>query len=336
MEAHMSDEQKTNGQSAGIRAARGPAYPYLNLERAVEKAVIVAEKGAARQKMAPETFYSLWGMGAKSSSSRQSMAALNQYNLVEYVGTGRDRRVQLTELALRIVLDKRPNSAEKIAAIQEAALGPNIFRELHDKYAPFLPDDVIMETFLTLDRAFSDDAAKTVVKHFRDTIVYSGLDKPTDMPNGGSNDSSDTGNGSTVESEQPKVEIGDKVQATIQGIDQFAEGATVQGLSEDGEFVFVDLSDSGVPIKDVTVLEAAKTEKAPAPPSKPTNLATRPILGDAPLPEGTRRAMFPLEEGDVILTFPVGLAEDSLEDLSAYLDIFLKKEIKKAKGAQND
>ena len=121
-------------------------------------------------------------MGAKSSSSRQSMAALNQYELVEYVGKGRDRRVQLTELALRIVLDKRPNSPEKQAAIQEAALGPHIFKELHTKYAPFLPDDVIIQTFLTLDRAFSEDAAKTVVKHFRDTIAYAGLDKPTDTP----------------------------------------------------------------------------------------------------------------------------------------------------------
>ncbi|WP_438730261.1 hypothetical protein ACR9YC_04160 [Parasphingorhabdus sp. DH2-15] len=42
--------------------------------------------------------------------------------------------------------------------------------------------------------------------------------------------------------------------------------------------------------------------------------------------------MFPLDEGDVTLTFPEGLAEDSLQDLSAYLDIFLKKEIKKSKA----
>src|SRR3546814_18650023 len=95
-----------------IGGIRGPAYPYVNLERAVEKASAIAEKGAARQKMPPETFYKLWGMGAKSSSSRQTMAALNYYDLVEYFGRGGDRKVQLTALALRIVFEVRKSVVE--------------------------------------------------------------------------------------------------------------------------------------------------------------------------------------------------------------------------------
>lgn len=41
--------------------------------------------------------------------------------------------------------------------------------------------------------------------------------------------------------------------------------------------------------------------------------------------EGTRTAVFTLEEGDVTLTFPAELSEESYSELGAYLDIFLKR-----------
>src|SRR3546814_18917273 len=93
-----------------IGGIRGPAYPYVNLERAVEKASAIAEKGAERQKMPPETFYQLWGMCAKSSSSRQTMALHNYYDRVDYVGRVGDRQVKSHELALRTVLHKQHNT----------------------------------------------------------------------------------------------------------------------------------------------------------------------------------------------------------------------------------
>ena len=154
-----------------IGGSRGPAYPYIDLAKAVEKAATIADKGAARQTMAPEAFYKLWGMGAKSSASRQSMAALNYYDLVEYVGRGKDRKVRLTDLALRIVLDKRPVSKEREDAIKSAALSPSIFRGLHERFAPFFPDDVVIETFLRIDKAFNEEAAKVAIRHFRESIV---------------------------------------------------------------------------------------------------------------------------------------------------------------------
>src|SRR3546814_11002418 len=123
----MADEVQPKGGDDKIGGIRGPAYPYVNLERAVEKASAIAEKGAARQKMPPETFYKLWGLGAKSSSSRQTTAAPNYYDLVAYVGRGGDRKVQLTELALRIVLAKQPNSSARPAACQKAAPAPPPF-----------------------------------------------------------------------------------------------------------------------------------------------------------------------------------------------------------------
>ena len=51
--------------------------------------------------------------------------------------------------------------------------------------------------------------------------------------------------------------------------------------------------------------------------------------GDVAVSKGSRKAVFPLDEGDVALVFPEGLSSDALKELGAYLDIFLNKEIKK-------
>jgi hypothetical protein len=40
-----------------------------------------------------------------------------------------------------------------------------------------------------------------------------------------------------------------------------------------------------------------------------------------------------LDEGDVVITFPENLSADSFGDLQAYLDLFIKKMQRRAKGS---
>ena len=47
-----------------------------------------------------------------------------------------------------------------------------------------------------------------------------------------------------------------RVQWTSEGVDQFPGGATVAWVSDDGEYVRVDGSMTGIPISQVTVLYA--------------------------------------------------------------------------------
>lgn len=49
------------------------------------------------------------------------------------------------------------------------------------------------------------------------------------------------------------------------------------------------------------------------------------------LREGMREVKFPLAEGDVTIFVPDGLSSDSVEDLSDYLEVFLKKARREAK-----
>jgi len=312
-----------------VSGSRGPAYPYIDLAKAVEKATVIADKGAARQTMPPEAFYKLWGMGAKSSASRQTMAALNYYDLVEYVGRGKDRKVKLTDLALRITLDKRPDSNERSDAIKQAAVQPSIFRELHEKYAPFFPDDVVIETYLKIDKQFSEEAARTAIRHFRTSMEFAGLDKPSVEPKDSQSDMDGTDESADAETGNlPEIGIGDIVQATVNGSDQFADGAKVIGISDDGKWVFLDQSDSGVSIDQVSVLRKGTTT-LDLPPPVPAHILQAVQRTPSPVEEGYRRAMFPLDEGDVTLHFPEHLSRDSLEDLRGYLDVFFKKEIRK-------
>jgi len=179
----MADSAPEKGSSdVRIAAGRSPAYPYIDLEKAVRRAEQVRDAGAARQTLPPETFYKIWGIGPQSSGSRQTMAALNHFGLVDYVGRGDERKIKLSDLALKIVLDKQPGSQERGAALKAAALEPAIHAELYEKYGSFLPADVVMETYLVRDRGYNSQASSNLLEEYKATLSYAGLDKPDDMP----------------------------------------------------------------------------------------------------------------------------------------------------------
>src|SRR5690606_39686636 len=53
--------------------------------------------------------------------------------LLEDSGTGKDRKIKLSDLARRIIRDKREGSAERVKAIREAALSPSIYAKLWER-----------------------------------------------------------------------------------------------------------------------------------------------------------------------------------------------------------
>jgi hypothetical protein len=46
---------------------------------------------------------------------------------------------------------------------------------------------------------------------------------------------------------------------------------------------------------------------------------------DEPETAGARKSRFALTEGDVVVTFPANLSADSVEDLDAFWQVFIKK-----------
>src|ERR1700677_3400789 len=94
------------------KRTRSPAYPYVNLEGALARAKQFYDKeqrNAANINVATKH----WGFQEESSSGWQTIAALISFGLMTDEGTGDKRTVQLTQEALRILLDTRPDSQEK-------------------------------------------------------------------------------------------------------------------------------------------------------------------------------------------------------------------------------
>ncbi len=161
---------------------RGPAYPYLSLSKAIDRADQIRAAGVARSALPPAGFYKIWGYKGETGPSRQVMAALNHYDLVNYIGRGTDRKVKLSELALKIVLDKVPNSPARAAAIKEAALKPPIFAKLLEAFPFGIGTDAGIETYLTLTCGYTEAAATNVLSTFKDTLEFAGLNKPDNLP----------------------------------------------------------------------------------------------------------------------------------------------------------
>lgn len=160
---------------------RGPSYPFINLEFAIQRANEFKEKegfNSARIVIA----VSHWGYGAKSSGGLQTIAALKNYGLMSDSGSGKERKVQLTSLARRILLDTRTESPERDEAIQEAALNPRQFSELWSKCVQGgMPSDENMEHDLVFERNFNENAAADVVRLFKETIEFANLDISNDL-----------------------------------------------------------------------------------------------------------------------------------------------------------
>jgi hypothetical protein len=142
---------------------RSPNFPFIALEGALQRAqqfYAKEKRGAAPFKAAVDH----WGYSALSSGGIQTVAALKSYGLMSDEGSGPQRTVRLTDLALRILLDQRPGSAERAAFIREAALNPNVAAEVYSKWEGELPSDTTLHHYLVFDRAFSEESARKVAK----------------------------------------------------------------------------------------------------------------------------------------------------------------------------
>lgn len=170
----------TATETVKAKKHRSPAYPFLGLETAIERARQVYEKERTHPAALP-VMAGHWGFKAKSSGGLQTAAALKQYGLLEEsAGSGAERRLKLSELARQILLQQK-NSAGWIEATKRAAVSPPLYGELFSKWGTQLPSDENFKTHLVLDRNFNDAVVDSVIKNYKDTLVFSRLSESGTM-----------------------------------------------------------------------------------------------------------------------------------------------------------
>jgi hypothetical protein len=319
-----SETEKTKKRRVG----RSPAYPYISVQKALEQAkALHAQEGDYAAPL--PSAVSAWGYSPKSSGGRQTLATMKYYGLIEIAGEGDGRKIKVSDIARRILLDQREDESEKRQLIRRVALTPAAHKALYEQYANGLASDGSVEHFLIFDEGYNKEAAKELLAEFKDTARFAGLYEPS-MAIDKQVEKTDTGG----DNKSPSVKVGDKVQVTVNGVDTFPDGATVLGFTDDRAWVYTDQSNAAAKLEEVTLIEAAAAPEVLERPLVPSHLQ-KPKHDDTPKP-GMRKAMFPLDEGDVTLIFPEGLTPGALTDLGKYLDIFLKKEQGKGAGDKKD
>jgi len=291
------------------RQGRSPGFPFISLGKALERAEVirVAEGGRPKHFSPWDSIAKAWGVGPKTGPMKQTMAALGYFGLFEFEGAGEERSARLTDTALKILLDKQPISSERDALIQQVALIPAAHKDLREKWPGELPSDPTVETFLVRDKGFSEDGAKALIAEYKDTLSFAKIGKPAILPPTGK-----------LENEHIlSVQVGDLVQVDINGVLQVPTRARAIREREGQNWVFVEGSQTGIPMEQVTVIERGASAKASQPPTLPLETLPSEEWREERLLDDTGEEIFIRYKGDP--------SKERYEFIRDYLDFKLKR-----------
>lgn len=289
---------------------RSPEYPAVGVAEAIEKVRAAYEGGVYQSPVSKQVLAEHMGYKSLSGSSLPLLSALAKYGLIE----GRGNETRITDLAVAIIAHA-PGTAERIEALREAAAKPELFVELNKRFPNNKTSDSAIRSYL-LTRRFIPPAADAAIRAYRETKEL--VEAESVGHNLGEAERGKPDGKALV------VEVGDLIQVEIGGTLQLPKAARVRAIQEhQGRgWVFVDGSETGIPVEQA-ILEHKGQGDPPTPPPR--------LPEDRPQP-GTRREVFALDEGDVVLSYPENLSSASYGDLEAYLQLFLKKAKRRAAG----
>ena len=146
--------------------ARSPNFPQFTLTKALAMAEGLWTK-EQRTAVPPEVAVKAFGFGTLSGPARVAIGAMRKYGLLDKTSGG----IRLSELALRILHPESPKDRQ--GAVREAALKPELFRELSTSHTG-ASDDALRSHLITR-RNFTQRGAETFIESFRDAIQLASL-----------------------------------------------------------------------------------------------------------------------------------------------------------------
>jgi hypothetical protein len=183
----MNGDGVNNGDdkraSIARASGRGPSYPALSLEEAVDKAQkfwMAAKRGSA----AVAAVAKHWGYSETSSTGKTAVAALLQFGLLQAEGSLDSRTVKLTGRGLDIVLDE-PSSPRRWLALKDAVQTPKLYADILAKWPPHeLPVDSMLRYYLIREKSFNEVSVDGFIKDFRASLAFAKLDIPATIEAG--------------------------------------------------------------------------------------------------------------------------------------------------------
>ena len=188
----MTDSENT--QLAGIKKDRSPAFPFISLRIAVER--LAAFEATFGRHPAPADKVGLaWKMKDKSSQAFQTLAALKSYGLVEYQGSGPERKAFLTSDGRNYLrAQQEPVKAE---ILQRCATRPKAINMYWSMWGADRPPDPVCLDVLVIQGGYTPSAAATFLRVYDDTVKFAGLAQtdsvePSAAPEVGESEASET------------------------------------------------------------------------------------------------------------------------------------------------
>lgn len=235
---------------------RSPAYPVISLKDALEKARLVHKEDKRFPVSRAVVLKHMGFADEKSGLGNRQLAATKQYGLIEETDSG----FRISDLGYKLLFLSE-TSPERPRLLKTAARTPKIFKELWDRYGSEGSESNISD-FLIHQREFNPSSVKDVIGIYRSTIHFANLADSDKIGEDVEDYDAVKAPGS-----QRDLQVGDFVQWTFGGVWQFEEPRRIRRLSEDGEWAFVEGSDTGLPIEDLTL--ETRQEAAPKPPLEP-------------------------------------------------------------------
>src|SRR6267154_1956827 len=162
----MTVAQATKVASVAGKKARqrSPNYPAIGLKAAIEKVRLLYD--ADKRAGAPiDAALKRMGFSTKHGQALAVLSALKKFGLVDE-SSGRIVPTQRTV----DLLNFPDQDARKIRAIRDAALSPEIYRELYEQYkSTGIPSEETLRAELIADKHFNPNAVEDFIRDFKDT-----------------------------------------------------------------------------------------------------------------------------------------------------------------------
>jgi hypothetical protein len=225
------------------------------------------------------------GYAGPSGAADKALAALAHYGLTEKTGKG---EIRVSQLALDIIHPDPSKPASEKQALLEAGMGPQVFKDLRARFPDHVSEDSLKSYLIR--EGFQNVAINPLMNAYFDTFRF--LEQSKVFESGGWERGSGSDWGREDETEEAKgstetvfggAKIGDLIQWESGGALCLEKPMRVRLVTEDGQWVAVEGSETGIPMSEVIVEERAAGTAGPPPVFKMSEASSdaRPREGEA-------------------------------------------------------
>jgi hypothetical protein len=206
------------------------------------------------------------GYAGPSGASDKALAALAHYGLTEKTGKS---ELRVSQLALDIIHPDPSTPASEKKALLEAGMSPQIFKDLRTRFPDHVSEDSLRSYLIR--EGFQNIAISPVMNAFFETFRFLEQSKAFESGGLGGSATAESSSQDDTDSADALVvyggaRVGDLIQWESDGVLRMEQPMRIRLVSDDGQWVAVDGSETGIPMNEVIVEERAAAASPPPPP----------------------------------------------------------------------